>query len=300
LSIHAQIIAGASFANSLEAHPEDFPSLYQATIAAGERTGDLCGVLNKLADYGEIHLRTLNKIKLAMLYPAILSAFSLCAVAGLLIFVFPDIAQIFLQSGKPLPWITTALITLSDFLRHYGLLMGMLIVIGSGIFRRALANPKILMGLHEKLLRVPLAGKLILGVNLARFTNTLSMLRSSGLPLTEAVHIASQVLSNRMLRKAAAQARSDVIGGSSLSQALTNVKCFPASFISLIAGGEASGELDRVLVLAARNQMRELEGRILFGVAILEPVIILLMGLMVLVVVLAIMMPILSINQLVQ
>jgi general secretion pathway protein F len=300
LALHGQIVEGVSFARSMEAYPDDFPPLYCATVEAGERAGDLAGVLGRLADYGETHLRTMTKVKLAMLYPCILSVFSCAVVAGLLTYVFPDIARIFVQSGTALPWITRAMMALSDGLRRWGLLMLIAIPLVVAALRHILANPKAVLLLHRNLLALPVAGRLVMSVDIARFTATLSMLSSSGVPLAEALKISCKVISNRWLRKAGDAATVRVIEGSSLSQALTQTKCFSPAFISIIAGGEASGELDRVLGLAARNQMRELENNMLFGVAILEPAIILSMGLMVLLVVLAIMMPILSINQLVK
>lgn len=300
LTVHKMVAEGASFASGLASCPDDFPALYRATIAAGEHGGNLAGVLNRLAEYGENHLRTLNKIKLALLYPIILCIFSVLVVAGLMVFVFPDITRVFLQSGHALPLLTVVLIALSDGLRHYGLLL-----IGGGFIgffsiRRWLARPDVRLQFHKKLLTWPLIGRLVASMNIARFTSTLSMLRHSGIPLAEALKVSGSVLDNLWLQKTIEQVTQHVIQGSSLQQALTQAGGFPPSFISMVAGGEASGELDRVLDLAARNQMRDLEGRVLFGVAILEPLIILALGFMVLLTVLAIMMPILSMNQLVK
>ena len=300
LALHAQIVEGVSFARSMQAYPEDFPPLYCASIEAGERAGDIAGVLAKLADYGETHLRTLTKVKLAMLYPVILVLFSSLVVMGLLTYVFPDIARVFVESGKELPWITRFMIVISDGLRHWGLLLLTGIAIVAFLIRRAMANAATRLKLHKYLLYVPVIGTLITKTDVARFTATLSMLRNSGTPLAEALKISCEVLSNQMLRLAVLEATLRVTEGSTLSQALAREKYFSPAFIGIISGGEASGELDRVLSLAAINQMRELENQMLFGVAILEPVIILSMGVMVLFVVLAIMMPILNINQLVK
>ncbi len=300
LLVHGQIVEGASFAGALETCSSDFPELYCATIAAGERVGNLSAVLGKLAEYGEIHQRTMTRVKLALLYPTVLAAFSTVVIIGLLTYVFPDIAKIFLQSGKKLPGLTVALISLSDLLRHWGLMIAAALAATGAAAIRALRDPKLKLRLHKLLLAIPLVSKLIISMELARFTGTLSMLRNSNVPLAEALKISSGVMSNRWMRHVTEDAMQGVTEGVSLNQALAKSGYFPPSFISMVAGGEASGELDRVLTLAARNQMKEMENRVLFGVAILEPVIILFMGLMVLLVVLAIMLPILNINQLVK
>ncbi len=299
-SVHSQVVKGLPFAVALSQHPKDFPVIYRATVLAGEHAGDLVSVLNQLADYGETNQRTLGKVKLALLYPLILTLFSIVVVIGMMVFVFPDIARAFSATGQQLPFLTRVLIALSNSIRQFGALLLVALLGGVLALKRYFSYSEPRLKLHRFLLTVPVAGRVITSFNLARFTGTLSMLRNSGVPLADALQVSSGVLSNLFLKQAIEQVMHHVVEGATLSGALQNTKCFSPAYINMVAGGEASGELDRVLTLAARNQLRELESRVLFGVAILEPAIILTLGIVVLLVVLAIMMPILSMNQLVK
>ena len=182
LSIHGQIVQGMSFAGAIETFSSDFPELYCATIAAGERVGNLSAVLSKLAEYGETHQPTITRVKLALLYPAVLAAFSTIVIIGLLTYIFPDIAKIFIQSGKKLPGLTVALISVSDLLRHWGLLIFVGLAAAGAAATKALHDPKLKLRFHKLLLRTPLVSRLIISMELARFTGTLSLLRNSGVP----------------------------------------------------------------------------------------------------------------------
>ena len=300
LTLRSQITEGISYADALAKYPNDFPQSYCVGISIGERVGDLSGILNKLAEHGEKHSRMLNKVKLAMMYPIILAGFALVVVIGMMVYVFPEVMKSFISSGQPLPLLTVMLMNFSKFLNAYGLILLLVLAVLSLAANQWLKKTENQLQWHKKLLRLPLISRLIIAINLAQYTGTLSLLRSSGVPMSETLKIAGDVMSNLWLRKNAQQVTRRVIEGMALSQAMRQTGYFPLPYTNMISSGEASGELDRILKLTAINQMDNLEKQMMFGVAILEPTIILVLGLMVLLIVLAIMLPILSMNQLVK
>jgi general secretion pathway protein F len=300
LGVHGRVVEGKSLGASLADLPHIFPEIYSATVAAGERTGHLVEALDRLADYAEQRQHLRQKTLMALLYPVLLTAVATLAVAGLLGYVVPEVVQVFMNIGQELPWLTRALIAISDFLRHWGVwfLVGMIgVVIG---VRYLLRVPDIRHKTHRILLELPLLSRLIRGMNAARFLATLGMLTASAVPMLEALRIAASVVSNLPMRGIVEDAARKVREGSSLRAALERGGFFPPIAIQLVASGEASGKLDQMLERAAASQEREMETLLMVLLGLFEPLLILLMGSVVLVIVLAILLPIFELNQLVK
>ena len=300
LAVRAQVLEGHSLADALGQFPHVFDGLYIATVSAGEQSGHLDLVLERLADYTEIRQQTRQRVQLALLYPIILTVMAIAVVTALLAFVVPEVVKVFENTGQSLPWLTRALIASSDFLNNYFLLILIVIVIAVWVFTRLLKNIEFRTRVHRYLLRLPIVGTLIRGMNTARLARTLSILSSSNVPLLEAMQIAAQVLTNLPMRNAVETAAFRVREGSSLAQSLEHSGYFPPLLIQLVSGGEASGELEIMLEHAASSQERELQTLIATLFGLLEPLLILTMGVVVLVIVLAILMPIFVMNQLVR
>jgi general secretion pathway protein F len=287
-------------AESLNDFPKIFPSVYRATIAAGEQSGQLDLVLERLAQYTENRQQLRQKTLLALFYPALLTIVAILVVIGLLTYVVPQVVQVFNNINQQLPWLTLALISLSNFLQNFGIWILVLLITIVFSIRYLLKYNKILFIYHHLLLRLPLISRFERGVNIARFTRTLSILTASGVPVVEALNITSQVISNQIIRKAIEQATKKLNEGSNLNTALKQSGLFPPMTIYLIASGEASGELEAMLERAAIIQEQELETLVAVILSLFEPLLILIMGGIVLIIVLAILMPIFEINQLVR
>lgn len=299
IAVRAKVLEGHSLANALGSFPAAFPELYRATVAAGEHAGHLAPVLEQLADYTEQRQQSRQKIQMAMLYPLILMLASLGIVGFLLGYVVPDVVRVFVDSGQTLPALTRGLILLSELVKAWGALVLVLAVVGVIAFRRALRNEDLRRRWHAFLLRVPLVGGLIAATETARFASTLAILVRSGVPLVEALAIGAEVVTNRIIRTDVANATQRVREGGSLSRALEASRQFPPMMLHMIASGERSGELDQMLARTARNQENDLAATIGLMVGLFEPFMLVFMGAVVLVIVLAILLPILSLNQLV-
>jgi general secretion pathway protein F len=299
IAVRAKVLEGHSLANALGAFPAAFPELYRATVAAGEHAGHLAPVLEQLADYTEQRQQSRQKIQMALLYPVILMLASLGIVGFLLGYVVPDVVRVFVDSGQTLPALTRGLILLSELVKAWGALVIVLAVLGVIAFRRALRNDDLRRRWHAFLLRLPLIGGLIAATETARFASTLAILVRSGVPLVEALAIGAEVVSNRIIRTDVANATQRVREGGSLSRALEASRQFPPMMLHMIASGERSGELDQMLARTARNQENDLAATIGLLVGLFEPFMLVFMGAVVLVIVLAILLPILSLNQLV-
>ena len=299
LAVRARVLEGHSLAKSLAEFPRAFSHLYCATVAAGEQSGYLDKVLNRLADYTVSSAESRHKIKLAILYPVILLLLSLLIVSGLMVYVVPDIVDVFVDTGQELPVLTRGLIALSDFLRSFGILLLLLVLAGGIAFRVALSKPALRLRFDHRLLSFPLLGKVSRGVNTARFASTLSILTSSAVPLVDALKISGEVLSNQWLKHKVREVTQQVTEGGSLHASLQQAGYFPPMMIHLIASGESSGELDQMLERVAQNQEREIQNFIALMLGLFEPFMLLFMGGCVLLIVLAILLPILNINQLV-
>lgn len=299
LAVRARVMEGHSLAGSLREYPSAFPELYRATVAAGEHAGHLGLVLDQLADYTDQRQQSRQKIQLALLYPVILLVASLAIVVLLLGYVVPDVVKVFVNTGQQLPALTTGLIAVSEAVQRWGWLMFVGIVVAGFGMRQALRDEKIKRRWHAVILRIPLVGRLARATNTARFASTLAILTRSGVPLVDALGIAAAVIANLRIRDKVIEAAQRVREGGSLTRALDATNEFPPMMLHMIASGEKSGELDQMLARTARNQENDLAAQISLLVGLFEPFMLVFMGAVVLVIVLAILLPILSLNQLV-
>jgi general secretion pathway protein F len=299
LAVRARVMEGHTLAQGLSQFPHVFPEIFRSTVAAGEHTGHLDGVLERLADYAETRQQLRQKIGLAMLYPVILSVVALLIVTMLMIYVVPKITAVYIQSKKALPVLTEVLIWISDTLRHDGIYLLILLVMAGFAVSYLFRNPEVQRRWDAYQLRLPLVGRLVRGLNTARFTRTLSILAGSGVPVLEALRISGEVVENIPMREAVAEASVKVREGTSISQALGRSRLFPPITVHLIASGETSGQLSQMLERAAQHQERELEALTAKLVGVFEPVLILVMGAMVMVIVLGVLLPIFDMNTMV-
>lgn len=300
LDVRSKVMEGHSLATALMEHPRIFPDLYRATVAAGEQSGHLDLVLERLADYTEARQEMNQKVGMALTYPIILSVVAIIIVAVLLTYVVPQVVQVFDNIGRELPLLTRALIAISDFTKHYGLFLITAIIGMVYGFVHLLRQPAFRFNYDKSLLRLPIIGMLTQGLNTARFARTLSILAASGVPILEALSIAAQVIRNVPMRKAVETATLRVREGSSISKALESSGLFPPMTVHLIASGESSGKLEEMLERTAHYQERETTATITTIVGLFEHLMILIMGAVVLLIVLAILLPIFDLNQLVQ
>lgn len=300
LAMRGKVLEGHSLATGMAEYPHVFSELYRATTDAGEHSGHLDVVLERLADYAEIRQQMRQKSLLALFYPLILSLVALSAVVGLMTFVVPKVVATFERQAAELPALTKILIAASDMLREHGLMLLVMIVTGGFLARILFARPAPKAWLHSFQLRLPLVGRLIRGFNTARFTRTFSILSSSGVTVLDAMRVSRQVVTNLAMRDAVDDAIAKVREGQAIHKALASSGHFPPMMLHLIANGEASGELDNMLERAAVNQEREMDTTISALMGVLEPALILTMGGFVLLIVLAILLPIFNLNNLVQ
>ncbi|TVP60270.1 MAG: type II secretion system protein GspF [Halomonadaceae bacterium] len=298
LAVRGKVLEGYTLAASLGEFPSAFPGLYCSTVAAGEHAGHMDLVLNRLADYTEARQEARQKIQLAAIYPVILTVVAISIVIFLLTYVVPDIIDVFVRSGQELPVLTQGLLAVSDFLATWGWLILIIMVASIAGFRFSLRKKKMRLAFHRWLLHMPFASRLIRGVNTARFASTLSILTSSGVPLVDAMRIAGEVLSNEYLKLRIKEAAQSVTEGGSLHRALDQTGYFPPMMLHMIGSGEASGELDDMLARTARMQENDLQGKITAMVGLFEPLMLLVMGVVVLIIVMAIMLPIMDMSQL--
>ncbi len=299
-AVRTRVVEGYSLADGLKTYPTVFPAMYRATIAAGEQSGHLDAVLERMADYTESRQETQTRIANAMFYPVILTIVSIAIVAGLLGFIVPKIIAVFDNMGQELPPMTRGLIIVSDFVRDYGLYIGAVLVVIYIIFKQAIRQPKWRYLYHSFLLKLPLIKKMVRGLNTARFARTLSILASSGVPILDAMSISAKVVQNLPMRQAIEAAAHKVREGKSINRALDQAGYFPPMTVHLIASGESSGRLDEMLERAAVQQERETDSMLTNMLGLFEPILILVMGGVVLLIVLSILLPILNLNQLVQ
>ncbi len=298
-ALRARVQEGQALAAALADFPGVFPDYYRATVAAGESSGSLDRVLERLADYVEFKQQIRQKVVLALAYPVLLSIVALLVVIGLLTYVVPQIVTVFRNMHQQLPLLTRLMIGTSELLRQYGpLLLVLLAALAIG-FRVLLARPGFRCRFHELLLRLPVADKYIRGLEVARFARTFSILVSSGVPALTGMNIAAEVMGNLALREAVTGAAQKVREGESISQALARTGTFPPMVIHLIASGEAGADLARMLDQAAANQEQEIIMKTGLVTAIFEPLLILTMGGLVLLIVLAVLLPVFELNQLV-
>lgn len=299
-AVRDDVRAGHRLGEALAAHPRDFPEIYLALVDAGEQSGDLAQVLEKLADYIESRGALRNKVLTAFIYPIIVTVVSIGIVIFLLSYVVPQVVGAFSQAHQTLPLLTRMMLAASDFTSNWGLVTAIGLAAMFGLWRLRLRNPAARLAWHTRVLRMPVVGRYAMGVDVARFAATLAILTGSNVPLLTALDAARRTLNNRKLQQAVDEATSRVREGSPLAQALQVQKVFPPLLIHLVGSGERTGELPAMLDRAAGVLSLELERRAMTMTALLEPLMILIMGGIVLVIVLAVMMPIIEINQLVQ
>ncbi|MBL4827530.1 MAG: type II secretion system inner membrane protein GspF [Spongiibacteraceae bacterium] len=297
--VRSKVLEGYSLANSMEEFPRVFPTLYRATVSAGEHAGHLDLVLNRLADYTENAHSSRQKAMLALIYPVLLFVLALAIIAGLMAFVVPDIVEVFAGQDQQLPLLTRGLISTSDFVVDFGVVSILIGIAGVMGIRVALRNDAIQLRWHKRQLDLPLIGRFSRRSDTARYASTLSILTSSGVPLVDAMKISCKVIGNLYLQQRAQEATREVSEGGSLHQALERCGYFPPMMIHMIASGEVSGSLDSMLERVSESQQRELYDFIATLIGILEPAMILFMGVAVLIIVIAILQPIFDMNQLI-
>ncbi|MCT7308581.1 type II secretion system inner membrane protein GspF [Ralstonia wenshanensis] len=298
-AIRAEVVGGSSLSVALAQHPKDFPDIYRALVSAGEHSGNLGLVLSRLADYIESRNALTSKIKLAFTYPAIVTVVAFAIVIFLLSYVVPQVVSVFANTKQKLPTLTIIMLWLSDFVRTWGWLAAIVLVVIGVLIRNLLKQPALRLSWHKWLLTAPLFGKLVRGYNTARFASTLAILTSAGVPILRGLQAAGETLNNVALKTNVEDASTRVREGTSLARALAAQNQFPPVLVHLIRSGEATGNLPAMLERAAQGEAQELERRTLFLTGLLEPALILTMGVVVLLIVLAVLMPIIEINQLV-
>ncbi|UGS90682.1 type II secretion system inner membrane protein GspF [Ralstonia wenshanensis] len=298
-AIRAEVVGGSSLSVALAQYPKDFPDIYRALVSAGEHSGNLGLVLSRLADYIESRNALTSKIKLAFTYPAIVTVVAFAIVIFLLSYVVPQVVSVFANTKQKLPTLTIIMLWLSDFVRNWGWLAAIVLAAIGVLIRNLLKQPALRLSWHKWLLTAPLFGKLVRGYNTARFASTLAILTSAGVPILRGLQAAGETLNNVALKTNVEDASTRVREGTSLARALAAQNQFPPVLVHLIRSGEATGNLPAMLERAAQGEAQELERRTLFLTGLLEPALILTMGVVVLLIVLAVLMPIIEINQLV-
>ena len=297
--LRSEVNGGAPFARALSRHPKEFANIYTAVIAAGEQSGQLGTVLERLADDLETREALKNKLIGASLYPAIVTVVAIVIVVFLVAYVVPQVAGVFAGSKRALPFLTVVMLGLSDFVRSYGWLMLGALALGSGALIMARRNADLRLRMDAAWLRLPLVGKLARGYNAARFAGTLAMLAAAGVPILRALQTAAETLSNQAMRADALDALVLVREGAPLASALGSKKRFPPLVAMFARLGEQTGQLPAMLGRAADQLSAEVQRRAMHLTTILEPLLIVGMGLVVMLIVLAVLMPIIQLNQLV-
>lgn len=299
MGIRSKVLEGYSLANSLREYPQSFNALYCSSVAAGEQSGYLDRVLENLSDYLERQFESTRNVEMALLYPVALLALAFVIVGALMIYVVPDMITVIEDSGQTLPWFTVVLIGMTEVLRSYWWLLLSLIIGTVWVIRWALAQPAIRLRWDHQKFSIPLVRRISRSSNAARYANTLSILTSAGVPLVEAMNIASEVVGNSWLKRRLEEATQTVSEGMSLKLSLDQVGQFPPMLLHMVGSGEQSGELDSMLDRVANYQQAEVERIVSTLVKMFEPMMLLLMGGVVLFIVMAVLLPILSMNTIV-
>jgi general secretion pathway protein F len=299
LGVRARVMEGHTLADGFAEFPRVFPEIYRATVAAGEQSGHLDDVLERLAEYTETREQIRQKVLAALLYPIVLTVMCFGIVSLLLVFVVPKVVAVFIAQKAQLPLITRVLIAVSAFLRSYGIYLLIALIIAYVLFRRWQRDPAARRRFQRLQLRLPLVGKLTRGFNTARFTRTFSILAASAVPVLEALRISAEVVTNLPMRDAVTDAAARVREGAPIGRSLAAARQFPPMTIHLISSGESSGQLEHMLERAAISQERELDGLLSALVGLLGPLLIVVMGLFVMGIVFAMLLPIFEINQLI-
>ncbi|AWB34407.1 type II secretion system inner membrane protein GspF [Orrella marina] len=299
-AIRADVRAGHRLSDALSAHPKEFPAIYRGLIEAGESSGELPKVMSRLANYLDSRHATQNKLVTALIYPALVTMVALVMVLFLLTHVVPQVVGAFTQTQQRLPWATEVLLGVSHYVQHWGWQSALVILAGMLATRLLLRDPRARRRWDTKLLGLPVLGRYIQEVNTERFASTLAILVGSGVPLLMALESSRKTLTNTQLQAAIGDTTERVRQGSTLYSALQAQKAFPPILVHLVESGERTGQLPELLERAAITLSSEVQQRTSRLAAVLEPLATLIMGALVLFIVLAIMLPIIEINQLVQ
>jgi len=294
--LRAEVNAGAPFAQALGSAPREFDDVYRAVVAAGEQSGALGTVLERLADDLEERQALRSKLLGAALYPMIVSLIALVIVIFLVTYVVPQVAGVFTSSKRALPWLTQAMLGVSAFVRHWGWLVALALAAGGGLLALALRGEAFRQRFDAMWLGLPLVGRVARGYNAARFAGTLAMLANAGVPILKALQAAAETLSNRALRADALDALVQVREGAPLASALAAKKRFPGLLAMFARLGEQTGQLPQMLDRAARQLSGEVQRRAMALATLLEPLLIVAMGGVVMLIVLAVLLPIIQLN----
>lgn len=298
LAVRSKVTEGYTLADSLADYPYVFDDLFRSMVSAGEKSGHLDSVLERLADYAENRQKMRSKLQQALIYPVVLVVFAIGIVAFLLAAVVPKIVGQFVQMGQELPQSTQFLLASSEFIQSWGLQLLVAVIVMTYLFKYALSKPNVRLKWDRKIIAMPLVGKIARGLNTSRFARTLSICTSSAIPILEGMRVAVDVMSNHYVKQQVLIATDNVREGSSLRRALEQTKLFPPMMLHMIASGEQSGELEAMLTRAADNQDANFESTVNIALGIFTPTLIALMAGLVLFIVMATLMPILEMNNL--
>lgn len=298
MAVRAKVVEGHTLADGLGDYPHVFDELFRSMVAAGEKSGHLDGVLERLADYAENRQKMRSKLQQALIYPVVLVVFAIAIVAFLLASVVPKIVGQFVQMGQELPLSTRILISASEFVQHWWFTIAIALIALAYLVRYALSKPSIRLSWDRKVIAMPVIGKIARGLNTARFARTLSICTSSAIPILDGMKVAVDVMSNQYVKQQVLLASDRVREGASLRKSLDQTKLFPPMMLHMIASGEQSGELESMLTRAADNQDANFESMVNISLGIFTPLMIAVLAGLVLFIVMATMMPILEMNNL--
>jgi general secretion pathway protein F len=299
IGVRAKVMEGYSLAQAMGEFPNAFPELYRATVGAGEQTGRLDLVLEKLADYTENQQTTKQKVQQALIYPSLMILVSTAIISFLLAFVVPKIIEVFTSSGQSLPNMTQLLISISVFIKSWGLYAVILLILLVVAFRQSLKNIKIKLAWHQLLLKLPICGYLVKSTNVARYIHTFGILFAAGVNVLETMRVSAVLVNNLVMRSAFDTATVRVREGTGISVALKETGYLSPMACHLIASGEKSGQISAMMERTASHLDNEVKRLIDTALTLLEPMVILFMGAVVMFIVLATLLPIFSMEQLV-
>ncbi len=296
-ALRAEVNAGSTFGAALSHFPREFSDIYVAVVSAGEQSGDLGLVLERLADDLEARQALRARLTGAALYPAIVTAVALAIVVFLVTYVVPQVATVFAGTKRALPFLTVAMLALSDFVRDWGWIMAGALLVAGIVLRLALRNESFREKFDASWLQLPVFGRLARGYNSAQFGSTLAMLAGAGVPILRALQAAAETLNNRAMRADALDALVLVREGAPLASALAQKKRFPGLLAMFARLGEQTGQLPQMLQRASQQLGNEVQRRAMQLATVLEPLLIVTMGLVVMLIVLAVLLPIIQLNQ---
>jgi len=299
LGVRGKVMEGHTLASGMNDFPYVFPKLYTASVAVGEKTGQLDKVLTRLADYYEKQRAVQEKILAALIYPSLLTIVAGAIIVFLLTYVIPQVTSVFTQTGAQLPGVTIFLLFITDLLRSYGLYALLALILFVVLFRYSLKYTRFRYRVHLILLKIPVINSTIVSINAARFSRTFGILFAAGVPVLDAMTSANSIIGLLPMHDAIASAIVKVGEGTSIHQSLQQTGYFSSLSNQLIASGEASGELELMLEKAAAFQEQNTANKLSTALALFEPVLILTMGGIVLFIVLAVLLPIFEMNQLI-